>query len=266
MANDNSSNTASDAAADANLRAFAEADHLDCIDEALANQDLVPTAPWGMAVYRTAYGDEVAWRRMLDQLETTVAESLDMHGRSDLLARHQLVVFEDAATLDGVVPDEVRARFTQWAGEELRRHWRPEKERRRTRRPRGGWTLTARVGEICLESLDHMSYPVVMLMRKAWVEEAAAGNHAEEGKEEEEEEEGYNDEEDIGWMYLPVLNYVECCNQLHDTEVWDMGCYVAQCQRRTGNTVLSVATPSQMDADNYVERLRGQQTVRHPTI
>ncbi|KAM3513350.1 hypothetical protein MY11210_003034 [Beauveria gryllotalpidicola] len=31
-----------------------------------------PDAPWGLVVYRTVYSDDVAWRRMLDELQDPV--------------------------------------------------------------------------------------------------------------------------------------------------------------------------------------------------
>lgn len=35
-----------------------------------------------------------------------------------------------------------------------------------------------------------------------------------------------SEEEDVGWMCLPVADYVDCCNQLHDPEFWHDGYYV----------------------------------------
>lgn len=236
-----SSNAASDAAADAALRDMAMADPLDGLEEALANEDLVPTAPWGLAVFRTAYGNDAAWHRILNALEVSAIESLALRGRSDLLERHQLVRVEDRAALDGAASRDVRARFTQWAAEELRRNWQsvesaPDEEHARKADSDGPgyfsgtrYNYCLQVDDICLESLEHMASPVVKLVRKVWEggqEEDTVAAAAEIYHDGQGVEEGSMEEEDVGWMYLPVRDYVECCNQLHDVEFWDDGYYV----------------------------------------
>lgn len=43
-------------------------DSLQGIGEALIHEDLKPSAPWGLTVYRTAYGDDAPWGRLRDAL------------------------------------------------------------------------------------------------------------------------------------------------------------------------------------------------------
>lgn len=231
-----SSNAASDAAADAALRAMAMAEPLDGLKEALANEDLVPVAPWGLAVFRTAYGNDTAWHRMLDALEAAAAESLALCGQSDLLERHQLVRIEDRAALDGAGLRDVRERFTRWAAEELRRNWQSaetapnEEHARATDSDSPGYfsgtlyNYCLQVDDICLKSLEHMASSVVKLVRKAWEggQEEDAVAAAEINQDGQGVENG-----DVGWMYLPVRDYVECYSQLHDVEFWDDGYYVS---------------------------------------
>ncbi|KAF3011654.1 hypothetical protein E8E14_004319 [Neopestalotiopsis sp. 37M] len=231
------SSDSSDAAAKAVLRAMA--DPLDGVDEALANEDLTPTAPWGLAVYRTAYGDDAAWRRMLDALEASVTDSLVLRGRDDLLQRHRMEVLEDAVALQGATSHIVRARFAGWAAAELRRHWRPaeaapdEETARAADVHSPGYSAGARynyclqVDEICIESLGHMPSPVVKLVRKKWEgDQPEVGVEAGGHDEWEAADEDFAEEEDVGWMYVPLCDYVECCNQLHDVDFWYDGFYV----------------------------------------
>ncbi|KAH8765935.1 hypothetical protein F5883DRAFT_644885 [Diaporthe sp. PMI_573] len=80
------------------------------------------------------------------------------------------------------------------------------------------------------ESLDTAASPVVKLVMKNFTDEKGGGGdgggpgvvtHTE-------WKDGVTDcdEEDEGWMYLPVADYVDCCNQLHDPEFWHDGYYV----------------------------------------
>ncbi|KAL1852843.1 hypothetical protein Daus18300_012006 [Diaporthe australafricana] len=245
MANDDNNNKSTNTdpdAADALLRAMS--DSLQGIDDALNNEDLKPSAPWGLAVYRTTYGDDAAWQRMRDALSGAAAEALELAGRADsLLPRLSQVFIEDRATLDGARVRDVRRRLAVWAAEELRRNLREgggqppvEGAARRADMDGPGYFAGTRynycllIDGVCLESLDRMASPVVKLVKKNFAGEGEGGG--EDGSSGAVAHSGWEDgvtdceEEDVGWMYLPVADYVDCCNQLHDPEFWHDGYYV----------------------------------------
>ncbi|KAK7973039.1 hypothetical protein PG996_007267 [Apiospora saccharicola] len=90
---------------------------------------LSPQAPWGLAVYRTDYSDDAAWRRMQAELERHAAEALGRSRRAGLLLRHHMAFMdEDRAVLDGAWRGHVREMFTLWAAEELRGNWNPTED------------------------------------------------------------------------------------------------------------------------------------------
>lgn len=233
------STAASPDAAEELLRAMPNS--LQGIGEALTLEDLKPTAPWGLAVYRTTYADDAAWGRMRDALFGAVANALELYGcTASLLPRLSHAFIEDRATLAGAGVRDVRRRFTVWAAEELRRNWRvgatPAMEEDACRAgvegpgyfvgPRYNFCLL--VDEVCLESLDRMASPVVKLVEKDFTDEEERGGGRSGVVASSGWEDGLTDseEEDVGWMYLPVADYVDCCNQLHDPEFWHDGYYV----------------------------------------
>lgn len=240
--NNSRSTAANPAAAQGLLTAIL--DSLQGIGEALTLEDLNPSAPWGLAVYRTTYDDDAAWERMRDALSRAVASALEMYGCTDsLLPRLSHAFIEDRATLGGAGVCDVRRRFTLWAAEELRRNWRvgattppPPTEDEARRAGVGGpgyfagtgYNYCLLVDEVCLESLDRIASPVVKLVKKDFADEGGIGG----GTSGAVASSGWEDcvtdsgEEDVGWMYLPLADYVDCCNQLHDPEFWHDGYYV----------------------------------------
>lgn len=239
--NSSNSRAANPAAAEGLLRAMP--DSLQGIGQALTLDDLKPSAPWGLAVYRTTYADGAAWAHMRDALSGAAADALELHGRADaLLPRLSHAFIEDRAALCGAGVADVRRRFTAWAAVELRRNWRrggeapppTEEEARRAGVGGPGYFAGARynycllVDEVCLESLDRMASPVVKLVRKHFADEGGRGGGRPGAVAHSGWEGGVTDsgEEDVGWMYLPVADYVDCCNQLHDPEFWHDGYYV----------------------------------------
>lgn len=246
--NNNNSNNSSSNSAAANTAAAeellrAKPDPLQGIAEALTLDDLKPSAPWGLGVYRTAYDDDAAWARMRDALSRAAANALELHGRTDsLLPRLSHAFMKDRAALSGAGVRDVRRRFTAWAAEELRRNWRrgretlppAEEEARRAGVDGPGYFAGTRcnycllVDEVCLKSLDRSASPVVKLVRKNFADEGADGGGRSRVVVSLAWEGGVPDSEegDVGWMYLPVAAYVDCCNQLHDPEFWHDGYYV----------------------------------------
>lgn len=238
--NNNSNSTEADpAAAEKLLRDMP--DSLQGLGEAVTIEDLKPSAPWGLAVYRTTYGDDAAWGRMRDALSGAVANALELYGcTEDLLPRLSHAFIEDQATLGGAGVRDIRRRFTSWAAEELRRNWRvdetppTEEEARRAGMGGAGYFAGTRynycllVDEVCLESLDRIASPVVKLVKKDFYDEEEGGGGRSRVVASSSWEGGVTDceEEDVGWMYLPVADYVDCCDQLHDPEFWYNGFYV----------------------------------------
>ena len=237
--NNNSTHGESDAT-EALLRAMS--DSLQGIGEALTHEDLKPSAPWGLAIYRTTYGDDASWERMRDALSVAAVEALELYSYAEsLLPRLSHAFIEDRATLAGAAVRDVRRRFEAWAAEELRRNWRDDEpptveEARQAGVESPGYLAGTRynfclmVDEVCLESLDSIASPVVKLVKKDFASEE--DNHDDSSTSGviaySDWEDGVTgcEEEDVGWMYLPVADYVDCCNQLHDPEFWHDGYYV----------------------------------------
>ncbi|KAL7621056.1 hypothetical protein AAE478_008368 [Parahypoxylon ruwenzoriense] len=243
--------------ADGDALLAAMADDLDGIDDSLRDENLRVDAPWGLAVYRVSYSDDAAWQRMLARIETDMRERLELQSRDDLLARHDLVVMDDRAKFDGLKPYEVRELFTKWAVEELGRNWvgQPILDANRgtldgregtgdentTSWERGPdyfsgarYNYCLVVDDLCLESLDKMpTGPVIKLLRKDFspLSQDEGERTARIGEEEElgfpgtfwEDGVTGHEEEDVGWMYIPVVDYVEQYNALCDGDNWYEG-------------------------------------------
>ena len=149
-----------------------------------------------------------------------------------VLARHDLVLMDDRARFDGATSHELRDHFVSWVVEELpRRLHADEVERvdwdaiRQNERydeedayddiPNvysgaygARYDFCLFVDDICLESLDHMDPPVVKILRRDWghlvpekrgyavypgFEDGRTAEHC----------------EDVGWMYIDLLSYME---------------------------------------------------------
>ncbi|KAH6850065.1 hypothetical protein B0I37DRAFT_370612 [Chaetomium sp. MPI-CAGE-AT-0009] len=93
----------------------------DGIQHALGDRNLKTDAPWGMALYRTAYGDEAGWQHIIAKIKGSM--EIWMVGWEEIVARHQLVLMDDRSQFDGATIDQVRAHFRTWSLEELKRNW-----------------------------------------------------------------------------------------------------------------------------------------------
>lgn len=213
------------------------------IDDTINDAKLVPgRCKWGFVVYRTAYapGTDAAWARMVAQLRQDADETLGLLQRidDDLGARHELVLMDDVNRFDGAPTHDVREHFRSWVADELPRNLTDEERGRDefshealVRADRGAenpgpewflgtrWNFCLVVDDVCLESLDEMSLPVVKILWKQWgplkPEERDYQVH-----------EGWDDgqtddeEEDVGWMYLSVCEHVEMYEKLVEPEYW----------------------------------------------
>jgi hypothetical protein len=202
---------------------------------------LKPDAPWGLAVYRVSYSDDAAWDRMLSVLRQDVESSLAMRRQAqpDLCSRHELVVIDDASKFDGAGPDKIREHFNAWAVDELQRNWRTDREPATKDEIITGTSAGSAnhylshagsrynfcwlIDDICLESLEKMTSPVVKLVSRDW----APDSEQDEAEEDEEDEkldweggETNGEFEDVGWMYVEVCEYINIQNQLLEDDFW----------------------------------------------
>ncbi|KFY78577.1 hypothetical protein V499_02321 [Pseudogymnoascus sp. VKM F-103] len=185
---------------------------------------------WGFVIYRCVKGNDAAWTSILEKLQSHVRETLEDEKCQDLLPFHDLHVIDDKS-LYGSSVEEVRAHFQAWVPQNLDARLRPDTActipdvsyLSVDTTPRYNYCLL--VDEICLESLDHPEGlgPVVKLVCRDWEspprspEEKLQGVQApfHDGITE-------YDEEDVGWMYMPLLFYMDRYENFHDWGWSDM--------------------------------------------
>ncbi|KAK9446275.1 chitinase [Metarhizium brunneum] len=147
---------------------------------------------WGFVIYRCSQGEQTAWDRLLQALRRKVQE--------------------DAS---GATSHQVRDHFESWVPKNLEDRLRPDATNSQndvgvhaTSTPRYEYCLF--VDDVCLESVDHpgVNSPVVKLLHKNWESPfppqernytVPAPSH--DGATE------YH-EEDVGWMYMPLQEYL----------------------------------------------------------
>ena len=188
-----------------------------------------PNPPWGFCIYRCSFKDNAAWHRMLQLIQQYVQKSIEYsmlpgEERTELLEAHDLVV-HDEPKFNGATSHEVRDHLHGWVAEQLPKVVdTPEtlqrilesysEKQRKFPGPEYGFgarfNLALFVDDICLETLDHMRTcnPVVKIMYKQW------GNLSPEERNyqiDPEWHDGTTDEEqeDVGWIYMSVADYVE---------------------------------------------------------
>jgi valyl-tRNA synthetase len=196
------------------------------IEASLSNPENGTT--WGFAVYRCTYGNERQWQRMVQLIQTEVQDSLTLNRRPDLLVGHQAIFIEDAARLNGATSHIVRDHFQSWvenqldaqngsAGCESPAAAADLELKIRGLAPRYNFCLF--VDEICLESLDYMSMPVVkVLCRFSGVRGENEREYTVYPKYEDGETE--EDEEAVGWMYREVVDYCGIYFRLMEAADW----------------------------------------------
>ncbi|KAM3448369.1 hypothetical protein MY3296_007853 [Beauveria thailandica] len=197
-----------------------------------------PDTPWGLVVYRTAYGDDAAWRRMLDELQDPVT-SLPYEPAPDpeLYTRHRFEIMDDQSQFQGAAMQALRDTFSAWVVDEYRANLNEE------HRPSveeinvdmaisldgARYNFFLVVDDICLESLDQACGPVVKLVQAAGHEGLDYSLSAEEiqergPKEEDSEWEGgltENEFENVGWMYIETSDYAVFQEYLAEPENWE---------------------------------------------
>jgi hypothetical protein len=200
-------------------------DHLD-------PHSIQPGAPWGFVVVRTVYGadSDKGWADMLEILRSTVQDSLSLANQSDLFPRYEMTVIEDEETLSGADSHTVRHTFRAWVANDIT-------PRLLDVQKYGGreqacaklfsndpcdehhpeislptrWNFCLFVDEVCLRSLNKPSRSETIKILISDYHEDSAGEC------EDDEDEG----EDLGWMYMNPMEYVNMYDQLHDVYYWD---------------------------------------------
>ncbi|KAI1858094.1 hypothetical protein JX265_009597 [Neoarthrinium moseri] len=133
--------------------------------------------------------------------------------------------FQLTKSFSGATSHEVRDHFLQWAPHELESRLKPGIP---THKAFGQWASeTARyryclfVDDICLESLDHetRNCPVVKVLEKDWGPLSLAERQYEIHPDfhDGETDDG---EEEVGWMYLPVFDYLNWYDILTEEDAW----------------------------------------------
>lgn len=194
-----------------------------------------PDTPWGLVVYRTAYDDDAAWRRMLDELQDPV-DSLP-YGPApnpELYPRHRFEIMDDQSQFKGASMEALRDKFSAWVVDEyranLKEEHRPSVEEfdaAAAGSPAGArYNFFLVVDDICLESLDQACGAVVKLVQAAGHEGPDHSLSAEEmGPKEEgsEWEGGFTEDEfeNVGWMYMETSDYAVFQEYLAEPSNWE---------------------------------------------
>ncbi|KAL5356420.1 hypothetical protein BJX96DRAFT_162465 [Aspergillus floccosus] len=149
-----------------------------------------PNLPWGFSIYRCSYKDDTAWHKMLHLIQQTMHESL--------LESHILVIHNNIKELNGATSHELPVVVST---PEVHHQLMEEHKQ-----PRLNFTLF--IDDICLEFLVHMHLPVVKILYKQW------GNLSPEERKYIIDPDWHDgatedEEEDVGWMYMSVADYVE---------------------------------------------------------
>ncbi|KAI0200143.1 hypothetical protein F4808DRAFT_470572 [Astrocystis sublimbata] len=182
---------------------------------------------WSFVIYRCSQHNQPAWDSLLQSLRRSIQQSLGYYSREEMLQSHDLHVIDDK-TLDGATSHQVREHFQAWVPKNLEDRLQPNATDMEddlswiyaTTTPRYVYCLF--VDDICLESVDYPSIdsPVVKLLWKDWespwpVQERNYTTPApfHDGGTE-------YDEEDVGWMYMPVHDYFDKYDLLGTTD-WD---------------------------------------------
>lgn len=194
-----------------------------------------PDTPWGLVVYRTAYGDDAAWRRMLNELQDPV-DSLPYEPapNPELYPRHRFEIMDDQSQFEGATMESLRDKFSTWVVEEyranLKEEHRPSVEEFNAAMdgsPAGArYNFFLVVDDICLESLDQACGAVVKLVQAAGHRGSLSAEEIQEmcPKEEGSEWEGgltEDEYENVGWMYIETSDYAVFQEYLAEPSNWE---------------------------------------------
>ncbi|KAK2611935.1 hypothetical protein QQS21_002041 [Conoideocrella luteorostrata] len=208
------------------------ADPLRHVARQINSRNLKPDAPWGLVIYRTAYGDDNAWNRMLDELNDSL-ESLPYEPapNPELFPRHRFEIMDDRSQFEGATIDALREKFSVWAVNEYRANCKEDLSigPDDISAPGTRYNFFLVIDDICLESLDQDCGAVVKLVQGDYRGDADGGYSADEieelgpRKEDSEWEGGITESEfeNVGWMYMETTEYPGFQDQLADPGDWE---------------------------------------------
>ncbi|KAG5939349.1 hypothetical protein E4U59_003151 [Claviceps monticola] len=184
---------------------------------------------WGFVIYRCCNASDEDWERMLQKIRSELDyDNSDGHLSRDLVPFHNLHAIDDPS-LYGATIDQVRAHFRSWIPENIRSRLRPEATDLDDITYNYLVHITPRykhclyVDDLCIESLDqdHADCPVVKILDKDWEPYSPEKLKELEGTEglgiigDGTTPDPFHDgltndwEENVGWMYMPVISYLE---------------------------------------------------------
>jgi hypothetical protein len=213
--------------------------------DSLAHSELKPDhTKWGFVIVRCVYGpaSETPWAMMLELLRAHVEESLSLQDQVELLPHHEITTVEDEATLGGADSYAARRAFRAWVAADLppRLHADRLKEygglaqarakllsndaHASTNHPAAvmppRWQYCIFIDQDCLRSLEkgpvepELKEPALKILTTDWkwdgeespTEEFVTMNW----------DGGQTDEEgeEVGWMYMDMLEYVDVYERL----------------------------------------------------
>ncbi|KAG6033327.1 hypothetical protein E4U19_006664 [Claviceps sp. Clav32 group G5] len=171
---------------------------------------------WGLVIYRCCHSSDEDWARMLHRLRSELEQDAAYFICQDLLPIHDLHVIDDPSLYEASIY-QVRRHFQAWVPENLKTRLRPGATDLdddvdwvyATTTPRYEYCIY--VDDVCLESLYQPgpNFPVVKLLCKTWdspFPPEEMGDYLVPAP--------FHDgvttdwEEDVGWMYLPVVEYL----------------------------------------------------------
>lgn len=218
------------------------ADPLRGLEEQLSCLQFKPNAPWGLAIYRTAYDDPAAWDQMLeliqDSIESVSHEPINQH----LHPRHAYKIFDDSTQFEKATISHLRNSFSNWVMNEYmtncRDNMRPSAEEFKayTSGRKCGYAGGARynffivVDDICLESISQDCGAVIKLVQGAGPDEFEPSLSTIEIEEmggplqDDSLWEGgltENEFENVGWMYYDPVEYVILQDRLAMASNWE---------------------------------------------
>ncbi|KAK2598096.1 hypothetical protein QQS21_005807 [Conoideocrella luteorostrata] len=189
--------------------------------------DLIKSNMTCKKFHDSTWGFVTAWVRLLQALRSKIQEDLRFYIREDVLKFHDLHAIDDK-TLYGATSHQVRDHFQCWVPKNLEGRLRTDAINLQddvgwahaTSTPRYEYCLF--VDDLCLESVDYpgINSPVVKLLCKQWESPfhppdrnytIPAPFH-----------DGVTDheEEDVGWMYMPLQEYLHKYDLLGKCD-WD---------------------------------------------
>ncbi len=206
----------------------------DDIESALSH-GFKANAPWGLAIYRIAYGDNAAWERMLKVLEEVANPDDCATCNEEIFRRHRFEIF-DNEDLNGATHDQLRENFRRWVMEDFTKNstYQDGIQELDANLEQDKWFHNGArydfflvIDEICLESLDQRCGPVMKLVARP----SDNYSYIDGATEEEIEEMGGLrlensrwdggetewEDENVGWMYISdceYVSYVELLSQI----------------------------------------------------